>query len=60
MPEYQILNKDNNPNRKSRLEKELQTYREYLALIMERSNKVLFGLQQRAKAKKSATENEQI
>jgi len=49
---YKIINRTNSTNRKSRLNKELKRYKDYLSIVTNRSNKLIANLQEKSKAKR--------
>jgi len=51
--EYKIINKNNNKNRISRLNKELQTYKEYLQALTNQSHLLISRLQNKEKQKET-------
>ncbi len=56
---YKVINQTNSTNRKSRLNKELKRYKEYLSAVNNRSNQLIANLKEKSKAKqvKGGTSN---
>jgi hypothetical protein len=48
---YKVINQANSTNRKSRLNKELKRYQEYLEAVSTRSHQLIANLKEKSKAK---------
>lgn len=49
---YKVINQTNSTNRKSRLNKELKNYKDYLKSVGDRSHQLVQNLHQKSKAKR--------